>query len=121
MPIAKRARPLPKTQVKRQKGKPSRSEAIRRLIEFALPAKSKKRSSKQSLTIDAQCPSSQAVISVASHLSSLNAPWLFRVRDPYFLLLMEPLIVRLGSNVYNIIRRYTRQRNMAHAHQYRNR
>jgi hypothetical protein len=95
---------------------------FRRLIEFALAAKSKKRSSKQSLTIEAQCPSSQAVISVASHLTgSLNAPWLFRVRDPYFLLLMEPLIVGLGSNVYNIIRRYTRQRNMAHAHQYRNR
>jgi hypothetical protein len=31
------------------------------------------------------------------------------------------LIVASGSNVYNIFRRYTRQRNMAHAHQYRNR
>ena len=37
------------------------------------------------------------------------------------LLLMEPLIVGLGSNVYNIMRRYTRQRNMPHAHKYRNR
>ena len=32
-----------------------------------------------------------------------------------FLLLMEPLIVGLGSNVYKIMPRYRRQRNMAHS------
>ena len=54
------------------------------------------------------------------HTASLDAPLAVPCAI-LFLLLMEPLILGLGSNVYNIMRRYTRQRNMAHAHKYRNR
>jgi hypothetical protein len=69
-----------------QEEKPSRSGAIRRLIEFALAAKSKNAAANSLWQLMPNVHQArQSSYQLASHLTgSLNAPWLFRVRDPYF-------------------------------------